>query len=96
VGNWAEREKQGSAYTPSGVCQEGKPPAFGAMQDRKSAESFSRSLHGSNACVRRVTRDGYPGLARSRDCAAQWIYGGPPNPPRAPVFFMHIAGQRGF
>jgi hypothetical protein len=29
------------------------------------------SVHGSNTCVRRVTRDGYPGLVRSRDCAAQ-------------------------
>jgi hypothetical protein len=36
----AEREKvfrgvqnTGEAYTPSGVCQDGKPPASGAKQD---------------------------------------------------------------
>jgi len=29
-----------------GVCHDGKPPAFCAMQDRKSTESFSRSLQG--------------------------------------------------
>src|SRR6266478_6309383 len=28
--------------------------------------------HGRNACVARVAMDGHPGLARSRDCAAQW------------------------
>src|SRR5712672_4809805 len=28
--------------------------------------------HGRDACVPRVTMDGHPGLARSRDCAAQW------------------------
>src|ERR1700688_3817519 len=27
---------------------------------------------GRDACVPRVTMDGHPGLARSRDCAAQW------------------------
>jgi hypothetical protein len=26
-----------------------------------------------------MAMDGHPGLARSRDCAAQWIHGGPEN-----------------
>jgi hypothetical protein len=30
----------------SGICQDGKSPAFCAMQDRESAESFARSRHG--------------------------------------------------
>lgn len=29
-------------------------------------------VQGSNACVGRVTTEGYPGLGRSRDCEAQW------------------------
>ena len=28
----------------------------------------------------RVATDGHPGLARSMDSEAQWIYGGPENP----------------
>jgi hypothetical protein len=28
--------------------------------------------HGRNACVTRVATDGYPGLERSKDSAAQW------------------------
>jgi periplasmic protein CpxP/Spy len=28
--------------------------------------------HGRDACVARVAMDGHPGLARSRDCVAQW------------------------
>jgi len=51
--------------------------AFCAKQDSESAESFSRSRHGSNACVGRVARNGHPGLAQSTDCVAQWLYGGP-------------------
>jgi hypothetical protein len=43
---------------------------------REKHGSFSRSRHGSNACVRRVARHGHPGLARSKDCTAQWIHGG--------------------
>jgi hypothetical protein len=47
-----------------------------------------REKHGRDACVARVARDGHPGLARSRDCAAQCfsrsfqgrIYSGPENP----------------
>jgi hypothetical protein len=48
-----------------------------------------REKHGRDACVARVARDGHPGLARSRDCAAQCfsrslhyggIHGGPENP----------------
>ncbi|MGO9512612.1 MAG: hypothetical protein ACLP2F_03085, partial [Steroidobacteraceae bacterium] len=27
----------------------------------------------------RAQRNGHPGLARSRDCVAQWIHGGPEN-----------------
>jgi hypothetical protein len=50
--------------------------AFGAKQDSGSAESFSRRTQGSNACVGRVAKDGHPGLARSMDCAAQWVYVG--------------------
>jgi hypothetical protein len=46
----------------------------------ESAGCFSRSLHGCDARVARVAMDGHPGLARSMDCAAQWIYGGPENP----------------
>ena len=47
-----------------------------------------REKHGRDACVARGAMDGHPGLARSRDCAAQCfsrslqgrIYGGPENP----------------
>jgi hypothetical protein len=45
----------------------GKSPAFRAVQDSESAESFVRGRQGSNACVRRVTKDVYPGLARSNE-----------------------------
>ena len=46
-----------------------------------------RETHGRDACVARVAMDGHPGLARSRDCAAQCfsrslqegIDGGPEN-----------------
>jgi hypothetical protein len=34
-----ERAKQGETYTSSGICHDGKSPAFCALQDRKSAES---------------------------------------------------------
>ncbi|HMK84868.1 MAG TPA: hypothetical protein VK437_02825 [Steroidobacteraceae bacterium] len=46
-----------------------------------------REKHGRDACVARVAMNGHPGLARSRDCAAQCfsrslqggIDGGPEN-----------------
>src|ERR1700691_2154347 len=61
----------------------GKPPAFCALQDRNSAESFSRSVQGraacrracdqgQYACVLRVAMEGHPGLERSTECVAQW------------------------
>jgi hypothetical protein len=34
----------GETYTSSGICQDGKTPAFCALRDRNSAESFSRSI----------------------------------------------------
>jgi len=61
----------------TGFGRKAKPPAFCAMQDRKSAERFPRSVQGSNACVRRVAMEGDTGLARSTDCAVQWIHSGP-------------------
>jgi hypothetical protein len=45
----------------------------------ESAERFTRSFHGRNACVARVVMDGHTGLARSTDSAAQRIYSGPEN-----------------
>jgi hypothetical protein len=47
--------------------------------ERGKQGGFSRSPQGRDACVARVAMDGHPGLARSRDCAAQWVYGGPEN-----------------
>jgi hypothetical protein len=58
----------------AGFAGDGKPPAFCAIQDSESVESFARSPQGPNACVERVTREGRPGLARRTDCAAQWVY----------------------
>ena len=40
-------KNRGSAHAPSGICQDGKSPAFRAKQDSESAESFSGSLQGS-------------------------------------------------
>ena len=31
--------------------------------------------HGLATCGQRVAKEGHPGLARSRDCAAQWPAG---------------------
>jgi hypothetical protein len=38
------REKQGETYTSSGICQDGKSPAFWAKQNSESPESLSRSI----------------------------------------------------
>jgi hypothetical protein len=38
---------------------------------------FFRSVQGSNACVRRVAIKGHPGLARSKESAAQWNHSAP-------------------
>jgi hypothetical protein len=55
-----------------------KPDWIGIFRSVKN-RSFSRSPHGRDACVARVAMDGHPGLARSRDCEAQWVHGGPEN-----------------
>jgi hypothetical protein len=71
---FTKREKQG--FFP-------KPPRVERMR--------STGDHGHNACVTRVARmatlglsgarnaqlNGRPGLARSRECGAQWVNGGP-------------------
>jgi len=36
--------------------------------------------------------EGHPGLARSRDCVAQWIYGGPENDCPIPPPYTEIVG----
>ncbi|SRR6266478_6525330 len=43
-------------------------------------------------------RSGHPGLARSRDCVAQWIHGGPENacPVRPPCARLVNSAQRDF
>jgi hypothetical protein len=38
------RTKQGETDTSSGICHDGKSPAFCALHDSKSAESFVRSI----------------------------------------------------
>jgi hypothetical protein len=48
---------------------------FGSVRNR----SFARNLHGSNAYVRRVTRDWLPRACAKQDGAAQWIHGVPEN-----------------
>jgi hypothetical protein len=70
------REKQGEAHAPSGFAKDGEH-RLAAVQDCISVASFSRSVHGRSACVARVAKEGHPGLARSMDCAAQWIHSGP-------------------
>src|ERR1700677_1022181 len=77
-GNFPGREKHGLGACAERVRQGWRTPACRDAGLHRVA-SFSRSLHGCDACVARVTRDGHPGLARSRDCVAQWIYGGPEN-----------------
>ena len=71
--------KTGLAACGERVCQDGKPRAFCAKQESESAESVSHSPQGCDACVARVAMEGHPGLARSRDCVAQWIHGGAEN-----------------
>src|SRR5580658_2795607 len=53
------------------------PGLEGDFPGREKQGCFSRSPQGRDACVARVARDGHPGLARSRDCAAQWVHGAP-------------------
>jgi hypothetical protein len=43
----------------------------GAITGAAAIDLGPRFSDGCDACVARVTRDGHPGLARSRDCAAQ-------------------------
>jgi hypothetical protein len=45
-----ECAKQGEAYTSSGICHDGKSPAFCALQDRKSTESFAHSIALCSPC----------------------------------------------
>ena len=67
---WARRiRRAGSPRTAN--------PGLQRRTDSESVASVARSLPGSNACVGRVAMDGHPGLARSTDCAAQWIHGDP-------------------
>jgi hypothetical protein len=61
--------------------------------EREKQGSFSRSLQGCNACVARAYRDVRPGLARSTDCAAQWIHSGPKYAVR-PVQCMNSLSSR--
>ncbi len=60
--HYRRAQPKGAAQLSAGACEPGR---------------FARSRQGSNACVRRVAMDGYPGLARSKDCVAQWLHGGP-------------------
>jgi hypothetical protein len=59
-------------FTTARVCVLGRQ-GFGAWK----TGSFPRSVQGSNACVRRVAMEGDTGLARSTDCAVQWIHSDP-------------------
>src|ERR1700675_1585888 len=45
---------------------------FSTIKPRSLSDLGPSSRDGRDACVARVTRDGHPGLGRSRDCAAQW------------------------
>ncbi len=56
--------------------------------------TFFPQPQGCDACVARVAMEGHPGLARSRDCVAQWVHGGPENdhpilPPYAKILIVH-------
>jgi hypothetical protein len=70
---------QSNVACDGGVCHDGIPPAFGAKQEARAQKGFSRGPQGCDACVARVVKDDHPGLARSTDCAAQWIYAGANN-----------------
>ena len=83
-GSCAGACKTGLGACAERVCHDGKPRACERCRDSRSAASVSRSRHGSNACVGRVATDGHPGLARSMDCAAQWLQGGPKHDPDTP------------
>jgi hypothetical protein len=45
------------------------------VERRSLATAARRSPEGRDACVTRAARNGRPGLARSTDCAAQWVNG---------------------
>jgi hypothetical protein len=74
-----ERTKQGETYTSSGICHDGKSPAFCALQDCKSAESFSRSIALCCPCFAQALGD-HPGspVERMRSTHGR-IYSGPEN-----------------
>jgi hypothetical protein len=52
----------GETYTSSGICQDGKSPAFCAMHDCKSAESFCPASRGVTHAFRGLPRVATQGL----------------------------------
>jgi hypothetical protein len=70
------REKQGETYTSSGICHDGKSPAFRAKQDRESAESFSRSIALRSCFAQAQGRHPGPPVERMRSTQGR-IYSGP-------------------
>ena len=55
-------KNKGRRAAPTGFTREGKTLVFLRGRDASSAESFSRSLQGRDACVARVVREGHPGM----------------------------------
>ena len=53
------------------MCRESRMRCIRWTWRDKYSPGRCESVPGSNACVRRVARDGHPGLARSRDSTAQ-------------------------
>jgi hypothetical protein len=43
-------KNMGETYTSSGICHDGKSPAFWAKHDSESAERFARSIALRNPC----------------------------------------------
>jgi hypothetical protein len=67
--------KTGSAHSADGFYREGKPRPFCAGQHARSAESFSSSLQGRDACVTRVAERATPEHERWRQPARNYERG---------------------
>ena len=75
----------GETYTSSGICHDGKSPAFWAMHESKSPESAARSIalcfhaprkpgvvihaNPSNACIQ--PKDGFTAARKTNDTPAR-------------------------
>src|ERR1700683_2840118 len=82
-----------SLRSPASLADQPALPCAGVRHSvaHPCGNRFSRSFQGSDACVRRVTTDGHPGLARSMDSTAQWIHSVPEGDLEIP---LHIRNHR--